>query len=391
MEIAEIQKRLSEHDLDGWLLFDNHGSNRFVRQLLSIPLHLVITRRLFYFIPRQGEPILIAHKIEAENLEYLPGKKELYLSKDELESALEHVLSGANKVAMEYSPGGANPYVSTVDGGTIDMVRKFAEVVSSDNLLQHFTSVLDDRQIESHLDAAAVLEKAAASAFELIGQRVKEGKRITEYEVQKFILSEFAANNCIAEDGPTCAVNGHSALPHYMARKKSCAEIRQGDFILIDLWCKKDHPYAVYADITRVAVAAAEPTPRQLEIFEIVRVAQKKAYELLEERSKSGQGIRGYELDDVCRSYIKEKGYGDYFTHRSGHNIDIEVHGAGAHLDNLETSDQRKILPCTCFSIEPGIYLPGEFGVRLEHDVLISKEGLPKITGGVEETIACLL
>ena len=391
MDIPVIQKRLCEHDIDGWLLFDNHGSNRFVRQLLSIPQHLVITRRLFYWIPKEGEPVLIAHKIEAENLEYLPGKQELYLSREELKAALSRVLKGVSKVAMEYSPGGANPYVSNVDGGTLDMVREHVEVVSSDDLLQHFTSVLDEKQIESHLAAAQVVESAVESAWDLIVDRLRAGKRITEYEVQKFILSEFAANNCIAEDGPTCAVNGHSAMPHYMARKSTAAEINKGDFILIDLWCKKDHPYAIYADITRVAIAAAEPTPKQDQVFEVVRMAQKKAFELLEERLKMGEKVRGFELDDACRSYIVEKGFGEFFTHRTGHNIDIEVHGSGAHLDNLETSDQRKILPCTCFSIEPGIYLPGEFGVRLEHDVLISSEGIPQITGGVEESILCLL
>ncbi|MCH9704086.1 MAG: M24 family metallopeptidase [Chlamydiae bacterium] len=391
MEIFEIQQRLAEHNLDGWLLFDNHGSNRFFRQLLSIPQHLVITRRIFYFIPMAGEPVLIAHKIEAENLQFLPGRQELYLSKEELEQSLRGVLSSCKSVAMEYSPNCSNPYISNVDGGTLELVRSFTDVVSSDDLLQHFTSVLDQRQMESHLDAAQVLEQAAANAFDLIAKRLREQKPINEYEVQKFILSEFAAHNCITEDGPTCAVGAHSALPHYMARKKSAASINQGDFVLIDLWCKKDHPYAVYADITRVAVAAAEPTPRQLEVFEVVRKAQQRAYDFLQERLSSKKAVCGFEVDAVCRGYIKECGYGEFFTHRTGHNIDIEVHGAGAHLDNLETKDERKILPGTCFSIEPGIYLPGEFGVRLEHDVLISEDGIPKITGGIEESIVCLL
>lgn len=389
MEISEIQHHLREHGLDGWLLFDNHGSNRFFRQLLSIPNHLVITRRLFYWIPKEGMPTLIVHRIEAENVQYLPGHREFYLSWEELKLALKKTLKTPSKIAMEYSKGGANPYISTVDGGTLDMVREVGcEIASSDDLLQHFTSVLDERQIETHLEAAQVVEIAVTNAWELIAKRIREGKAITEYEVQKFILSEFAAQDCIAEDGPTCAVNGHSALPHYMARKKTTALIQQGDFILIDLWCKKNHSYAVYADITRVAVAAPEPTPKEIEVFDIVRSAQKKAFELIEKRSEN---VRGCDVDDVCRNYIKERGYGEYFTHRTGHNIDTEVHGAGAHLDNLETADQRKILPCTCFSIEPGIYLPGEFGVRLEHDVLISKGGVPQITGGTQESILCLL
>jgi len=391
MEISVIQQRLSEHEIDGWLLFDNHGSNRFVSQILSIPSQLVITRRLFYWIPKQGEPVLIAHKIEGENLEYLPGKREFYLSLDELKAALGRSLKGSAKVAMEYSPGGANPYVSNVDGGTLDMVREFVEVVSSADLLQHFTSVLNAEQVESHLEAAKVVEGAVAAAWELIAQRLRNSKRITEYEVQKFILSEFAAQNCITEDGPICAVNHHSAMPHYVARKNTAAEINVGDFILIDLWCKKDYPSAIYADITRVAVASDQPTPKQVQIFDVVRTAQRKAFEFLEKKLASKEVVRGFEIDDVCRASVKEAGFGQFFTHRTGHNIGIETHGAGAHLDNLETSDRRKILPSTCFSIEPGIYLPSEFGVRLEHDVLISQEGIPQITGGLEESILCLL
>ncbi len=392
MEIEEIQSRLQEHGIDGWLLYDNHGSNRFVRELLEIPPHLVITRRLFYWIPAEGEPHKFLHLIEKGSLDFIPGKQHLFLSWTELEKTLKDVVGKAKKVAMEYSPHGENPYISVVDGGTIEMIQSLGvKVVSSDDLLQHFTSVLNDEQIQLHLDAAAVLEDTIAHVWEFITERIRADKRVTEYDVQKFIVSEFTAQNCITEDGPTCAVNEHSALPHYMATKHEAAEIHEGDFVLVDLWCKKDLPHSVYADITRVGIVGREPTPKQQEIFSIVKIAQAKALEFIKARFEEQQKVTGAEVDDVCRGYIQEQGYGDYFTHRSGHNIDTNVHGAGANLDNLETADRRKILPRTCFSIEPGIYLPGEFGVRLEHDVLVTADGHVQVTGGKEESIHCLL
>lgn len=210
-------------------------------------------------------------------------------------------------------------------------------------------------------------------------------------DVQKFILSEFRAQNCVTEGGPICAVNAHSAMPHYVATQQSAKEIGRGDFILIDLWCKKNLPFAIYSDIARVAVAAAEPTPRQQEIFDVVKEGQKKGIDFIVQRMGGGYQVRGAEVDDACRSYIKAQGYGPYFTHRTGHNLDTEVHGAGAHLDNLETSDYRQLLPGMCFTIEPGIYLPGDFGIRLETNVLIKHDRSVEITGGMEQSIICLL
>ncbi|MCH9628154.1 MAG: hypothetical protein S4CHLAM2_18090 [Chlamydiales bacterium] len=391
-KIEQIQARLQEQEVDGWLIYDNHGSNRFARELLGIPPHQVITRRFFYWIPKEGKPQKILHRIESESLKMLPGEVHLYLSWTELEEVLQVVLGEAKQIVMEYSPRNSNPNISVVDAGTVEVVRGFQiDVLSSADLLQYFTSVLSERQIETHLEAAAVLQTTAVRVWDLIADQLRVGNRITEYDVQKFILSEFTAQNCITEDGPICAVNGHSALPHYMATKQSAAEIQRGDFILIDLWCKKNVTHGIYADITRVAVAAPEPTPRQQEIFDIVRAAQKKAEHCIRTRMHKGEKVHGAEVDDVCRGHIIEAGYGAYFTHRTGHNIDTSVHGAGANLDNLETSDYRKMLPGMCFSIEPGIYLPEEFGVRLECDLLIHPNRSVEITGGTEETILCLL
>ncbi|MFN0065881.1 MAG: M24 family metallopeptidase, partial [Chlamydiales bacterium] len=292
LKIQEIQQRLQEHEIDGWLIFDNHASNRFAHTLLAIPEHLMLTRRFFYWIPKEGGPKKVVHRIEEEHLSFLPGEQFLYLSWRDLDEALAKILLGAKRVAMEYSPHCMNPYVSTVDGGTIEQIRDLGvEVISSDDLLQHFTSVLDEEQIESHLQAAAVLEDVVGKAWELIADKVRHDKRITEYDVQKFIISEFMAHNCIADYGPICAVNGHSSLPHYMALKKRCQEIVRGDFVLIDLWCKKDLPYAIYADITRVAVVASDATPRQHEVFQTVRNAQKKGYEFIKKRFEKGEPV----------------------------------------------------------------------------------------------------
>lgn len=386
-KIEHIQQKLCEHDIDGWLIYDNHGSNRFARELLGIPPHVVITRRVFYWIPKEGEPHKVVHRIESESLNHLPGKKHIYLSWTELDDQLKKVLSGHKKIAMEYSPRCANPNISVVDGGTLDVVRSLSiEVETSADLLQHFTSVLSEEQIASHHEASDVLQTTLSRAWDMIADRLHAGKRLTEYDVQKFILSEFTAQNCITEDGPCCSVNGNSALPHYLATKAAATQIQKGDFILIDLWCKKDVPHGVYADLTRVAVAAPEPTPRQQEVFAIVKSALDQGISALREKK-----MRGAEVDDVVRGVIEKAGYGEFFTHRTGHNIDTSVHGAGANLDNLETADYRKLLPGMCFSIEPGIYLPGEFGVRLEYNFLIGHDRSIEITGGTEEAILCLL
>lgn len=392
-KVDQIQAQIAAHGADGWLLYDNHGSNRFVRELLEIPSQCVLTRRYFYWIPKEGEPVKILHQIEAENLNHLPGKQELYLSWLELEQKLKELLKGkVSTVLMEYSPRGANPYVATVDAGTIEVIRGFGvEVATSADLLQLFTSVLTEQQIISHHEAAQVLEHIIARVWDRITTKLHKEESINEYEVQKFILSEFTAHDCITEDGPICAVNGHSAMPHYMATKKSAQEIRRGDFLLVDLWCKKNVSHGVYADITRVAVVAPQPTPKQQEIFEIVKGAQLAGIEFVRTQIQKGAVIRGAEVDDVCRSYIKQKGYGAYFTHRTGHNIDTQVHGAGVHLDNLETSDSRKIWPGMCFSIEPGIYLPTQFGVRLESNLVIGLDRRVEVTGGLEESMVCLL
>ena len=309
-----------------------------------------------------------------------------------MQAQLQKILSGSKKVAMEYSPNNAIPYLSKVDGGTLDLVRSFGvEVVSSASLLQRYTSVLDPEQKASHLEAALFLDRIVGEAWEKIANALCSKENINEYQVRMFLAEQMKTHGFMTEGLPICAVNAHSADPHYEPSKVGSAEINPGDFILIDLWCKKNHPRAVYADICRVAVAAATPTARQKEIFDIVRAAQKKATDYVISRYAQGEAVKGFEVDLVSRKVIEEGGYGAYFTHRTGHNIYTKDHGPGTHIDSLETLDLRELIPHTCFSIEPGIYLPGEFGVRLEYDILLGEAGKVEITGGIQEEILCLL
>jgi Xaa-Pro aminopeptidase len=263
-------------------------------------------------------------------------------------------------------------------------------VVSSADFLPHFTAVLTEEQAKTHLRAALALDQIVDEAWGWIGQHLKEGRALTEYDVQQHIVQAFKKNELITDHPPIVGVNAHSADPHFEPLKGNSSPIRKGDFILIDLWAKEKGEGAVFGDITRVAVAAAKPTDRQQEIFRLVRQAQKKAVALIRERFKQKKRIEGWEVDEAARRVIREGGYGDFFIHRTGHSIEIELHGSGAHMDNLEMHDVRPLLPATCFSIEPGIYLPKEFGVRLEHDIYIHPDGTVEVTGGEEEELRCL-
>lgn len=368
------QQLLQELSLDGWLLYDFRHSNRLACKFLDISDDAMLTRRLWYWIPAEGEPVKVVHKIESHHLDHLPGSKKEYASWKELDSILKELVSG--RIAME---------TSVVDAETVDRVRGAgAEVVSSADLLVRL-SAWDQDKLDLHLQAAQVVDEAVAKAWAIIEPGV------TEYEVQQCILEEFARCGCITADTPICAVNEHSADPHYMPTADNHATIRKGDFILIDLWCKRDLPRATYADITRVGVLADAPTDRQREIFDIVKAARDASTNLVRERYAEGKPVAGWEVDRIGRDLITDAGYGDNFVHRTGHNIDETDHGDGANIDDFESHEERLLLPGTCFSIEPGIYLPGEFGVRLEYDVVIGMDGSVTVTGGIQDAIECLV
>jgi Xaa-Pro aminopeptidase len=388
-KIADTQVELKKNQIDGWLFYDFRRSNDLACQFLNISNETLLTRRYFYWIPSEGEPVKIVSSIE-DPLKHLPGQTKKFKSWQQLEEILKETLRNSKRVAMEYSPRNAIPYISKVDAGTVELIREFGvEVVSSSDLLQKYSSMLTENQLEMHLVAADVLDKTANKTWNWIFENIKKGTRIDEYQVQQFILNEIKSHKCLTQDLPICAVNANSADPHFSPDKLNSSEIKPGDFILIDLWCKLDEKEAVYADITRVGVAAERSTLKQQEIFSIVQQAQQAATELVKQRYGQGKPLQGWEVDQAARDVIESAGYGDFFVHRTGHNIGISDHGNGAHMDNFETKDLRYLLPQTCFSIEPGIYLPGEFGVRLEYDVYLGKEGEVLVTGGIQDQLVC--
>lgn len=385
--IEKVQKFLKTLKIDGWLLYDFQKNNPLARTVLKMNPTLMTTRRFFYWIPVEGAPIKLVHAIEAQALDELPGEKRVYSSWQSLEEQLQKILQHAKKIAMEYSPKNAIPYVSLVDGGTIELVRSFgAEVVSSADFLLYFTAILTEEQIQSGLRAGKELDRIVSSIWKWIGERI--GK-VNEYDVQQKIVEHFKKLDWIYEHDPIVAVNAHSADPHFEPHKTNSSIIRRGDFILIDLWGKEKG--GIFADITRIAVADSAPTHKQQEIFQIVRRAQKTAVDLIKNRFAQKKRLEGWEVDEAARQLIRESGYGKYFTHRTGHSIETNLHGSGAHMDDLEMHDTRPILPGSCFSIEPGIYLPKEFGVRLEFDIIVHLDGRIEINGGEQDEIVCIL
>lgn len=391
--IALIQEALKEEQIDGWLFYNFRGSNVFATRIISLPSHIMQTRRYFYFIPATGTPQKLLHNIEQWNLDSVPGEKTLYVSWQSLREGLKKILGGARKVAMEYSPMNNIPYVSNVDGGTIELVRAAgAEVVSSANLVQRFESRWDDEQERDNFETANHLRQIVDLTFDFIKQRINADTPTTEYDVQQFMLSEFKKRGLKTESDPNCSVNANSANPHYEPTKEIHSPLMRGDFVLLDLWAKKDKPRSVYGDITWTGYIGETVPEEYTTIFNIVKGGRDAALHFVEDAFKSGKEICGYQVDDAARNYFKERGFDQYFVHRTGHNIGEEIHGNGANIDNLETRDERRIIPQTSFSIEPGIYLPGKFGVRSEIDVYITKTKEVIVTGKpMQEKVVAIL
>ncbi len=388
-ELEPVQDALKEYGLDGWLLYDFKGSNPLARKILGLDGRKPFSRRFFYLVPADGTPIKLVHSIESGALDHLPGEKRVYLRWQELEDGVAGLVKGRTKVAMEYSPRNSNPYISRVDAGTVELVRSFgAEVVPSGDLVGRFESTWDDEQWAMHQTAARVCRQAYDVAFALIAERVRRDGSLMETDVQKAILDHFAANGLTTDGPPIVGVGPHSGDPHYETTPATDAPIKKGDFVLVDLWAKVKHPRAVYADYTRVGYVG-ETVPDEYEkLFKVVVDARDAGIALVEQAFAEGRPLRGQEVDDAVRKVIEDAGYGPHFNHRTGHNIGQDDHGNGAHIDNLETRDDRMILRRTCFSIEPGIYLP-EFGVRTEVDIFIDAEGNVHVTGGEPQT--CVL
>jgi len=388
MDLIGIQKALAASGIDGWLLYDFRGSNPIARSVIGFDESQIGTRRWFYLIPAQGEPVAILHVIEPHATRGAPGKTVLYRSWKELEALLREHLAGKRRVAMEYSPGAAIPYVSRVDAGTIEMVRGAGpEVVSSADLVQVFEAVWTKEQKALHDQAARGCLAAKDAGFALIRERLAAGTRVTESEVQALIGRRFTETGLFSNHPCIVAVNDHASDPHFeTAAGPNDREIKKGDLVLIDFWAKvANDPRAVYYDATWMAYCGPAVPDKMREVWEAVRGARDAAVEFVTRSIAAGQTIRGAEVDDVSRAFIEARGYGEYFLHRTGHSIGYEVHGNGVNIDNLETQDSRTLIPGVCFSIEPGVYLK-EFGVRSEIDMYIGQDRA-EVTGDIQREL----
>ncbi|MEW5977418.1 MAG: M24 family metallopeptidase [Acidobacteriota bacterium] len=370
MNIGEIQSQLKKMGLDGWLLYDFQGSNPITRKISGMQGGLV-TRRWFYWIPCEGEAEVFCHSIERQSFSRLDVKKRYFASWQELEEGLAAMLAGHRKIAMEYSPFCAIPYVSRVDAGTVELVKKLDKlVVSSADLVQYFEARWTEEQFQMHLEASRSLMAILFATFERIRDSVRAGAPLSEYSAQRFILDRFREGGLTAASLPIVAVNENSGNPHFDVEAEAARPIRSGDFLLIDLWAKLQRPSSVYADYTWVAFLGETVPERFVHIWEVVRSARDAATNLVHENYPKGVELRGWQVDGAARKLIQEAGYGAHFVHRTGHSIGEEDHGNGANMDGLETKDERRLIPHTCFSIEPGIYLP-EFGIRSEVNVFL--------------------
>ena len=389
MQLTAIQQALREAGLDGWLFCDFHYRDPMAYRILGLDTSPMATRRWFYFIPAEGEPVKLAHKVEPGRLNSLPGRQEHYLPWTELHSKLKLILEGRGKVAMQYSPLNNIPYISVVDAGTVELVRSMGpEVVSSADLVQQFEAVIDDAGFQSHRETGEVVQGIKDEAFALMHKAIRDSGPITEYQVMQFILARFEEEGLTADDAvPIVGFNDHPADPHFEPTKKKDYTLHHGDTILIDLWARRKEPAGIYYDITWCGFVGKTPPAKYTEIFDVVCRGRDAALEFVRQRIGDGEGCRGYEVDRVCRDVVEQAGYGEQFLHRTGHSIGVEVHGNGANIDDLETKDERRIVPGICFSVEPGIYLEGQMAVRTEIDVFVTPAGEVEVYGPIQQEL----
>jgi Xaa-Pro aminopeptidase len=389
MDLNAIQGALRESNLDGWLFYDHHHRDAIAYRVLGIAPKMC-TRRWYYLIPAEGEPVKVVHRIERGNLDGLPGAELQYSSWKEQRESLKRILYGKHRIAMQYSALNDIPYIGLVDAGTIELVKSFGvEVVSSADLVQLFEARWSDAALASHLAAGKVIHAAVRVGFGMIREAVRAGKGIGEYDVQQEMARLFEAHGVVSDEPPNVSVNRNSANPHYLPTRESSQPIRAGDFVLLDVWGKLNKPGAVYFDITWTGYVGEEVPRQYAEIFEIVQGARDAAVNLVQQAMREGRPLRGYQVDDAARGVIERHGYGEFFVHRTGHSIGEDVHGNGANMDNFETRDDRRIIPRTCFSVEPGIYLP-EFGVRTEVNVYVEEHDA-RVTGEVQQAVVPIL
>jgi Xaa-Pro dipeptidase len=389
IDIQAMQSDLRAARFDGWLFYDFRGRDPIAQTILKLPDGMR-TRRWFYFVPAKGTPKKLVHKIETNSLAALPGETFYFAGLDELEKGLRKILGRAKTVAMQYSPKNAIPYVSMVDAGTIEMVRGIGKkVVSSADLVQKYEACWTDAQLRSHEEAGKAVDRIVRGAFEHAAKSVRAKTALTEYDLQQWILREFEGAGLQAEHAPDVAVNAHASDPHYSPAAETASPIREGDLLLLDVFAKQNTPGSVYYDITWVGYLGAKVPEKYAKIFRIVKDARAAAVNLILTSIAAGKPLQGWQVDHAARAVIKKAGYAKYFYHRTGHNIGEMIHGTGVNMDGLETHDVRRLIPRTCNSVEPGIYLP-EFGIRSEVNVYIG-EREARVTGAVQNEILALL
>ncbi|MDQ3069046.1 MAG: M24 family metallopeptidase [Acidobacteriota bacterium] len=390
IDIKGIQAALAREGLDGWLLYDFHGSNQIATRITGLDrAGKMTTRRWYYMIPASGEPRALVHAIERYNLDSLPGSKQLYAGRKALESGLAGILGGARRIAMEYSAECAIPYLARVDAGTIELIRRSGvEIVSSGDLVQEFEAAWDAAAIETHKAASDALYRIKDKAFALVAARLGRGERTTEYDVQSAMLTWFAEEGLIAADEPNVSAQENAGDPHYQPNATKHREIRKDEMLLIDLWGKLDKPGAVYADITWVAYTGTTVPGEYVKAFKAIADGRDAAVALVEQAAREGRELRGFEVDRACRDVIDRAGYGDKFVHRTGHSLGEHVHGNGVHMDDYETHDDRRLIPGTGFTIEPGVYTD-TFGVRTEVNMVVGARDA-SVTGPRQQQIVTL-
>jgi Xaa-Pro dipeptidase len=389
MKLDDIQAALRAEQLDGWLFFDHHRRDPLSYRILQLTPDSPVTRRWFYYVPANGDPRKLVHRIESHTLDGLPGIDASYAGWSTLVNGLRGLLGDAKRIAMQYSPNCSVPYVAMVDAGTIELVHSLGvEIQTSANLVQIFEARWTREQLESHLEAARLIDEIRRDAFKRVGEKLRVKERVTEWEMQQFILQRFSDGKLMNDHGPDVAVNANASNPHYDPKQDACSEIQPGDLVLMDMWAKLNRPNAVYYDITWVGFCGTQPPGEIERVFTVVRDARDRAIERVKHAVSNNEPICGYQVDDVARAHIRAEGFEDYFFHRTGHSIGTDVHGAGANMDNLETHDERKIIPWTCFSVEPGIYLP-KFGIRLEVDVFVDDK-TAWVTGEIQDKLVLI-
>ena len=389
VDISEMQKDLRGARLDGWLFCDFRGRDPIAHRILGLPPGMR-TRRWFYFVPAKGKPKKLVHKIEAQSLAAVPGDTLYYAGQEELRGNLKKAIGKSKTVAMQYSPNNAIPYVAMVDAGTVELVRSLgAKVFTSADLVQKYEACWSQEQLESHLAAGRIIDRIVRDAFGYAAKCVKERQPLTEYDLQQWILKKYQEAGISTEEGPDVAVNANASDPHYGPTREKSSAIREGDLLLLDIWGKQTAPNSVYYDITWMAYLGPTVPERYSKVFRVVREARDCAVDLIRSHVKAGKPLQGWQVDKAARAVVEKAGYGEYFFHRTGHNIGTSVHGNGVNMDGLETRDERHLIPRTCNSVEPGIYLP-EFGMRTEVDVYVDSKDA-RVTGAVQTEILPLL